>query len=126
MVVDASAAVAALLNDGQARRVLAQQQLHVPHLIDSEIASSLRRRVSAGQLLAESAWNSLRIWQRLGVSRYPMVSLLSRVWELRDNVSSHDAAYVALAEFLDCGVVTGDARLGRAPGATCAITVVPN
>ena len=47
IVVDASAALAALLNAGPARRSLALEQLHVPHLIDSEIASALRRHVLA-------------------------------------------------------------------------------
>lgn len=43
IVVDASAALAALLNDGQARQLIAAERLHVPHLVDSEIASGLRR-----------------------------------------------------------------------------------
>lgn len=52
IVVDASAALAALLLAGPARRILATEQLHVPHLVDSEIASGLRRRVAARQVSA--------------------------------------------------------------------------
>jgi predicted nucleic acid-binding protein len=51
--------------------------------------------------------------------------LLERIWQLRDNLSAYDASYIALAESLDCTVVTADARLGRAPGITCTVTVVP-
>ncbi|WP_083935911.1 type II toxin-antitoxin system VapC family toxin [Saccharomonospora halophila] len=126
IVVDASAALSALFRNGPARRALGEQQLHVPHLIDAEIASALRRRVAAGQVEAAAAWNALRVWQRLGVMRYATLPLLHRVWELRDNASACDASYVALAEFLDCGLLTADARLARAPGTRCVISVVPH
>ncbi len=125
IVVDASAALSALLNAGPARRVLADEQLHVPHLIDPEVANGLRRRVAAQQVQADAAWTALSSWQRLGVTRYAMIGLLNRVWELRENVSAYDASYVALAELLDCSLLTADARLARAPGTRCPITVVP-
>lgn len=125
IVVDASAAVSALLRRGRARDELAGQQLHVPHLVDSEVASSLHRRVAAGQVGAEQAWRLLRVWQRLAMTRYPVFALLARVWELRENVSARDASYIALAESLGCNLLTADARLTRAPGLRCAITVLP-
>jgi predicted nucleic acid-binding protein len=56
---------------------------------------------------------------------HPVAGLLDRVWELRENVSAYDASYVALAELLDCSLLTADGRLGRAPGTRCAVTVVP-
>lgn len=125
IVVDASAALSALLNAGVARRALAGEQLHVPHLIDSEIANGLRRRVSAGQLNSGAGWVAIDTWRRLGMTRYPMFTSLHRVWALRHNVSAYDAAYVALAELLDCALVTADGRLSRAAGVRCPITVVP-
>lgn len=64
-------------------------------------------------------------FRRLGITRYPVFSYLDRVWELRDNLSAYDASYVALAELLDCNLLTADARLSRAPGIRCPITVVP-
>jgi predicted nucleic acid-binding protein len=126
IVIDASAALSALLNAGPARRALATQPLHAPHLIDPEIASGLRRRVAAGQLSADAAWTRLRVWQRLGLTRYAMFAALHRIWELRDNVSAYDATYIALAEFLDCPLLTAAARLCQAPGTRCAITTVPS
>ena len=125
IVVDASAALSALLNDGPARRALGTEQIHVPHLIDSEVASGLRKGVAAHGLDAESGWTALDTWRRLGMTRYPVFSLLDRVWELRENLSAYDASYVALAELLDCNLLTANARLGQAPGSHCAITVVP-
>jgi predicted nucleic acid-binding protein len=56
--------------------------------------------------------------------RYAAVGLLSRIWELRDNLGAYDATYVALAEASGCDRVTADARLARAPGPKCAIRVV--
>lgn len=123
--VDAAAAVSALLNDGPARRSLATEQLHAPHLIDAEVASGLRRLVAAEQLRAEDAWAALRVWQRLGLTRYPIVSLLDRVWARRESLSAYDATYVALAELLGCAVLTADVRLARAPALGCVVTLVP-
>jgi len=60
-----------------------------------------------------------------GITWYPTFSMLDRVWELRDNHSAYDASYVALAELLDCALLTADARLGRAPGIGCPVTLVP-
>ena len=42
IVIDASAVVSALLNDGPARQLMGQQRLHAPYLIDTEVASALR------------------------------------------------------------------------------------
>lgn len=125
IVVDASAALAALLNDGQARQLVGSERLHAPHLIDSEIASGLRRQVQRNQLSAADAWNALRTWRRLAVTRYPSYGLFERMWEIRENLSAYDATYVALAASLDCPLVTAGARLGHASQARCTITVVP-
>ena len=62
----------------------------------------------------------------LGVERFPLVGLVARIWALRDNASAYDAAYFALAEALDCPLLTADARLAAAPGPSCPITVVPS
>lgn len=46
------------------------------------------------------------------------------MWALRDNVSAYDATYVALAEALDCPLLTADARLANAPGVRCVVVTV--
>ncbi len=125
IVADASAVVSALLNAGAARDLLGRERVQVPHLVDAEVASALRRATSVGVLTPEEGWAALDTWRRLGVTRHPVVGLLDRVWQLRENVTAYDAAYVALAEALDCPVVTADARLSRAPGLRCTVTVVP-
>ncbi|MGY1606402.1 type II toxin-antitoxin system VapC family toxin [Geodermatophilus sp. SYSU D00700] len=125
IVADASAVVAALLNAGPARALVSEEQVHVPHLVDAEVAGALRRLVAADSMTADQGWAALDTWRRLGVTRQPMSGLLDRVWQLRENVTTYDATYVALAEALDCAVVTADGRLGRAPGIRCPVTVVP-
>ncbi|OMH25994.1 VapC toxin family PIN domain ribonuclease [Tersicoccus phoenicis] len=125
IVVDASAALSGLLNAGAARRLLAVEQLHVPHLIDSEVASGLRRMVAGRHITADNGWAALDAWRRLGLTRYATLGLLDRIWALRDNLSAYDAGYVALAEALDCPLVTTDARISRSPGLGCAVTVLP-
>lgn len=85
----------------------------------------MRRLVADQRLTPTQGWAALDTWRRLGVTRHPLPGLLERIWQLRENVSAYDAAYIALAEVLDCAVITADGRLGRAPGLRCPITVVP-
>lgn len=124
-MLDASAALSALLAAGPAREAVAEQQVHVPHLIDVEVASGLRRRVAAGRLDADDGWTTLDTWRRLGLTRHATTSLLDRIWQLRGNVTPYDACYVALAEALGCSLLTADGRLSRAPGLRCPVTVLP-
>lgn len=124
MVLDASAAVLALLNDGDARRLLGTEAVAAPHLIDSEVVHALRAMVQRGEVDPVVAGEAIEVWTKLGISRYEVHGLLSRVWELRENLSAYDATYVALAEALDASLVTADGRLGRAPGPRCTVTVI--
>jgi predicted nucleic acid-binding protein len=124
IVLDASAAVFALANDGDARRAVELDTVVVPHLADSEVADALRSQVLRGRIHPADAELALARWGRLGLRRFPAVGLLERIWELRESLTAYDATYVALAEALSCRLVTADARLARAPGPTCSITVV--
>lgn len=124
IVLDASAAVLALLNDGEARRQLAAEVVVVPHLVDVEVAHALRTQVRSGRMSADAGQEALGLWSRLGLRRIGGVGLLERVWELRDNLTAYDATYVALAEAMGVALVTADVRLAQAPGPTCPITVV--
>ena len=126
IVVDASAAVAGLTTAGAARRMLSVEDLHVPHLVDAEVAHALRRQAATGRVDGGTAGAQLATWLRLGLIRHPMSDHLGRVWGLRENVTAYDGCYVALAESLGCTLVTLDGRLSRASGHRCPITVLPD
>ena len=53
--------------------------------------------------------------------RYPHQTLIPRIWELRDNLTAADAAFVALAEVLDMALVTTDMAIAAAPGVRARI-----
>jgi predicted nucleic acid-binding protein len=114
----------ALVDDGRdgemARsRIGRDGDLHAPHIVDLEVASQLRRAVSAGALDARRAEAGVDDLGALRITRYSHTIFLKRVWELRDNVTAYDAAYVALAEVLGVPLVTADKRLSRASGPHC-------
>lgn len=124
IVLDASAAVLALFNDGDARRSLATDAVAVPHLADAEVLNAVRTQVLRGEVGSDDGHAAVARWARLGLRRFAAVGLWPRIWELRDNLTGYEATYVALAEALACELVTADARLALAPGPMCAITVV--
>ncbi len=123
--MDSSAALSALLRVGTARDLLGREQVHVPHLVDAEVAHGLRQLVAGGRIEEPHGARLVTAWSHVGLTRHPGVGLLSRVWELRDNLTAYDAMFVALAEALECSLVTADARLARASGLQCPVTVVP-
>jgi predicted nucleic acid-binding protein len=125
IVVDASAAVSALLRAGAARERMSAEALHAPHLLDTEVVAALRTLVLRKSITNANAGRAIAAWTHLGLSRYPTIGLVDRIWELRSNVSAYDAAYVALAETLQCSLITADRRLAAAPGPRCAIEVIP-
>ncbi|HET9243279.1 MAG TPA: type II toxin-antitoxin system VapC family toxin [Gaiella sp.] len=126
VVLDASAAVEALLeNDsGQVvRQRLAGHEVHAPYLIELEVTEALRRAVRAGRLSSDRGLDALDDFADLAIVPYPLGALHGRVWELGANLTSYDAVYVALAEALEAPLVTCDARLARAPGIEAAVEV---
>jgi predicted nucleic acid-binding protein len=128
IVPDASVLAVALADDGRsgdlARDRLHGERLAAPEIIDLEVLSVLRRQLRVGGLDLRRAVLAVRDLQDLPLDRAPHQPLVHRCWELRDNLTPYDAAFVALAELLDVPVVTGDNRLARAPGLRCPIEVI--
>lgn len=120
LVVDTSAVIGALVGDPSNERLVArlgsERVLHAPHLIDVEALHALRRLVRTGALDAARAEAARDDYRALSILRYPHVGLLDRMWQLRENVTSYDAAFVALSEALDAPLLTIDARLQAASG----------
>jgi predicted nucleic acid-binding protein len=118
IVVDASVVVHALADD-DATGVAARERLDregglaAPQLLDIEVVSALRAYHRRGRLTTTRAAAALRDLGQLDVDRWDHGGLVLRVWQLRDSLSSYDAAYVALAEEIGCPLLTGDARLAK-------------
>jgi predicted nucleic acid-binding protein len=129
IVIDASAEVAILLNIGQdiegIRRRIARpgETLHIPHLFEIEVLHALRSLTLRGTVSSERARLALDRLRDTWFVRYPHTALTERIWELRENLTAYDAAYIALAEALDAPLVTTDARLARASGLRAAVEV---
>lgn len=130
LVVDASVLATALADDGrsgdQARARLRGEVLAAPELVDLEVTSVLRRQLLKGALDPRRATLALTDLREMPLRRAAHRNLISRCWELRDNLTVYDAAYVALAEAMSADLVTGDARLAAAPGVRCRVDLLRN
>ena len=127
LVIDASTAVAALIDSGTdgrwAESLLAGDSLAAPHLLTAEASNILRRSALAGAISAQDASLAYSDLLDLRVELFPYAPFAARIWDLRDNVTCYDAWYVALAEALNAPLATLDARLARASGPRCRFLV---
>ena len=130
VVVDASVLVAALVDAGcegkWAESALSEGSLAAPELVLVEASNILRRLEQAGEISRLEATSAHRDLLRLDLELFPFAPFAERVWILRSNLTSYDAWYVALAEGLDCPLVTLDRKFSRASGALCEIIVPPH
>ncbi len=129
IVVDASV-LANVVGDDEAAGQLARARLaaasavSAPELVDVETVSVLRRRWLADDLSDERFRCAVDDLLALPITRFPVGPLMVRAFELRANITAYDACYVALAEALDCPLITSDRRLANAPMTTCATEVL--
>ena len=127
LVIDASVLAVALLDDGPdgdtVRSRLLGEQL-AASMIDLEVVSVWRGLARAGQVDSRRVGLALDDLRDLPIQRVEHTPLLTRCWELRDNLTIYDAAYVALAEALEVPLLTGDQRLARSTGPRCSIEVI--
>jgi predicted nucleic acid-binding protein len=83
----------------------------------------LRRYARTGSMGAARARQALEDYSDMRLIRHPRAPLLSRMWQLRQNASAYDAAYIALAEALDAPLIACDRALGSMPGHRAAVVV---
>jgi predicted nucleic acid-binding protein len=128
VVVDASVIAPALTNEEELgerlRARLQRERLVAPALIDLEVASAWRGQVRAGRLSGRRAEVAFSDLAALRLERTLHGPLMGRIWELRDNLTTYDASYVALAESFETVLLTGDERLARAPGIECEVELL--
>ena len=127
VVLDASVVVSALVDDGEvgawSEDVLHDPSLTAPHQLPVEVANILRRAAASGDVAPEIASLAHADLLDLRIELFAYAPLADRVWELRENVTTYDAWYVALAERLDAPLATLDPRLVRATGPRCEFLV---
>lgn len=128
IVVDASVLAPALADDGEggdrSRGRLVGETIAAPELVDLEVVSVLRRAARSGRLDERRSSQALADLAALPLGRAPHGPLLDRIWQLRDNLTAYDAAYVALAEALQAPLVTAGAALVDAPGLRCEVELL--
>ncbi len=129
IVVDASVLADSLIDDGpvgdEARTALLDD-LHwaAPGHLVVEVMSVVRGRMLGSKLSSRRGSAAVRALRELTVEFVDPMGLVARMWQLRNNLTAYDAAYIAAAESLGCPLVTGDARLARMRGVRCAIRLV--
>lgn len=113
IVIDASAIIQVLVgrDPGPALLDAVAGDLAAPHILDVEVLSALRGMVLGGVLLLEAAESARRSYADLVITRYEAALLADRVWALRNQYTSYDAMYLALAEGLGAPLVTCDRKL---------------
>lgn len=129
IVVDAGVLAPALADDGpdgdRCRIELAASGgLAAPDLVDLEVLSVWRGLHRAGKLSRRRVEMAMADLSDLPLQRCGHLRLRARCWELRNNLTTYDAVYVALAEALNVPLLTSDARLAAAPGIRCEVAVV--
>lgn len=128
LVVDASV-LYDVLTDGPAAaasraRMAADPDQVAPQVIDAEVMGLLRRDTMLRAVDATTSSLAARELHDWPADRLSLRPFLERVWELRGNVRTWDAFYVAVAEAFDSPLLTLDRRLARAKGPRCQIEVI--
>ena len=126
MVVDASVLVDVVRAPAGSslRAILAEQPaLHSPCLLDAEFVRGLRHLEQRRELTSADALIGLHYLRALPIQRHDVGTLTPRMWQLRHNLGTYDAAYVALAEMLAVPLLTADAHIAGAPGLRCQVVV---
>jgi predicted nucleic acid-binding protein len=123
IVIDSSVVVAALVDSGPhgdwAEEVLAGGLLLAPELVRAE-ATDIFRRLERAKLITTPEANAAQDdLMQLDIELFPFEPFAGRIWELRHNVTSYDAWYVAIAEALKLPLATLDEPLSKSNGVTC-------
>lgn len=96
------------------------------HVMPAEVYNGIRRMELAGGITSSDAMKAREEFSEFSVELFSFAPYADRVWALRRNLTCYDAWYVALAEALDCPLVTIDHRLSRATGPECAFVTPPD
>jgi predicted nucleic acid-binding protein len=99
-------------------------EVAAPVTLDLEVLNVMRKQVRDGYVSADRATVTLDVFFDLSIERFPTELLSPRIWELRNNMTSYDASYVALSEMLEAPLYTCDGKIGRSAGHTAKIIFI--
>lgn len=116
IVLDASVVVELLTNGPLADSIRSNlsgrdEPLIVPHLIDVEVVSAIRRLAAGRRFPANQGDRFHAGLAALPAERYAHTPLVERIWELRHNFTTYDGTYIALAEAMNADLYTCDEKL---------------
>jgi predicted nucleic acid-binding protein len=123
LIVDASAFVELLLNTpkaAQVRSALGDRPMHAPDFMAVEVTSVIRKFERTKALSVQRCEEAIADLSDAPVRWLKVSNLSGDCWQMRNNISTYDGFYVALANELAMPLVTADLRLAAAPniGAT--------
>lgn len=126
MVLDASALadwllVTPRLGAAVASEIADDDDVHTLDFTWVEVASVVRRKHLAGEISVARAEQVLADLDQVPLVRYEVAPFVARAWALRTSLTPYDAAYVALAEALQCPLVTTDGGMARAHGHAASV-----
>lgn len=103
---------------------LGAESVHVPQHFKVELMSALRGLFFKGALTFDELREACNDVFEFIVESHPIEPCVSRIVELTHNATPYDAAYVALAEALDCPLATCDKRIADIPGIRAKVVIV--
>lgn len=129
IVVDASLALDLMLATSDSYELKQRlensgEELVAPELLDLELLQSLRRQLRLKKITRARAAEAVDTLHELPVARIGHGQFLDRIWQLRDNLTAYDAAYVALAEAMEAPIWTRDRKYLGASGHRAVIEIV--
>ena len=127
IVIDASAlaeVIARTDRAGPVERAFAGHQLLAPDLINAQVLSVLRRWARHSVITPENARQAVRNLLTAPVRRFTTDALITTMWSLGDRVAPYTGAYMALARWVGCPLLTLDERLTRSPDLGIALLSV--
>jgi predicted nucleic acid-binding protein len=127
IIIDPSVLIAALVDSGPhggwAEGILSAESLQAPELIYAE-ATNIFRRLERAEIITTAEANAAQDdLMQLDIQLFPFAPFAGRIWELRHNVTSYDAWYVALAEALELPLATLDESLSKSSGVDCEFRI---